>query len=64
MKAGRRVKCDICKKIIKTKKFRSVLIYVTSYEEKYKNFCMSNVEKDLDICNSCVINLNFKEYKP
>ncbi len=62
MKSGRRVRCDVCKKIIKTKKFRSVLIYVTSHKEKYVNLGMSDSEKDLDVCNSCIVNLNFRKF--
>lgn len=57
MKKGKNVQCDVCLKIIKTKKFRSVLVYV-----KYEHSLMSGPEKELDVCNSCIEHLNFRKY--
>ena len=51
------VRCDVCCKIIKTREFRSVLIYV-----KYKGSPVSGPEKELDVCKSCIEHLNFRKY--
>lgn len=63
MKAGKKVRCDVCEKIIRTKKFRQILIYITNYEKAYIDGHLDNCEKELDVCNSCIFNLNFREYK-
>lgn len=56
----RGVKCDVCGKPC-GKKFRAVLIYITTYQEKYRDGEMEDAEKDFDVCNSCADNLNFRE---
>ena len=60
---GKKVRCDVCEKIIKTKKFRHIIIHVANYEDVYVQEAMCASEKVMDVCNSCVLNLNFRPFK-
>jgi len=60
VKHRKQVRCDVCNKIIKTKKFRKLQVFEVSYDDVYVQGCMIGAEKDLDVCNDCVLDLNFR----
>jgi len=54
------VQCDIChKKIKEGEMFRNILVHKVTYKDKYFHEAMSDCEKDLDVCNNCILNMNF-----
>lgn len=59
MKVRNGVRCDVCGKSC-GKEFRAILIHVTNFKERYIHMGMAGVEKELDVCNFCVDNLNFR----
>ena len=60
---GKKVRCDVCQKTIKTKSFRWLMVHKVDYQERYYYESAANCEKDLDICKDCIKNLNFKRYE-
>ena len=59
----KRVKCAVCLKLIKTKKFKVVWVFNTDRVDKFYHESMTDVEKEIVVCNKCISNLNFREYK-
>jgi len=59
----KKVKCNICSKLIKTRNFKVVWVFNTNRVDKFFHNSMLEVEKEIIICNECIINLNFREYK-
>lgn len=59
----REIICDVCLKKIEDKTLRVVLIYKTTLKERLDPDTLSNIEKEFDVCNRCIINLNFRKLK-
>ena len=59
----KKVNCVVCSKLIKSRSFKVVWVFDTDRINKFYHESMSNVEKELIVCNSCIENLNFREYK-
>ena len=59
----KKIRCQVCGKYIKQKHFRVVQIFKANYEDRFIQQALSNCEKDLNVCNKCVLNLNFREFK-
>ena len=61
---GKKVRCDVCEKTIDTEKFRVLMVFEADYEERYHHQSCSECEKDMDVCSDCILNLNFRPWKP
>ena len=61
---NKKVRCDVCNQVIQTKKFNVVLVSKADYEDRYEQESLSDFEKEIDVCNNCILNLNFREVKP
>ena len=54
--------CDVCERLNINKKFRKVLIHIVNNQDVI-NESYSNCEKEMDVCNDCILNLNFRSSK-
>ncbi len=61
---NKKVRCDVCNQVIQTKKFNVVMVSKADYEDRYEQESLSDFEKEIDVCNNCILNLNFREAKP
>ena len=59
---GKKVRCDVCQKTIKTETFHWIVIHKSTYEDRFIQGCAS-ADKDLEVCNDCIKDLNFKRYE-
>ena len=58
---GNIVRCDVCQQIIRSEKFRFVLVHVVSHEDRCIQETAFDCEKELDVCNDCILNMNFRD---
>lgn len=61
LKTEKEVMCDVCVNFGIGKGFKKLIVYNTDYEEAYIQQAMSDCEKEMDVCNDCILNLNFRE---
>lgn len=57
---NKKVKCDVCLKTIRQKKFFHVMIGETNYKDVYYHLSVE-FDKEFDVCNYCILLLNFRE---
>ena len=59
----KKVKCDVCLKLIKAKKFKVIQIWNTDRVDKFFHKFLTNCEKEIIVCDDCIDDLNFREVK-
>ena len=53
------MKCDVCEKTIKEKKFKFILVH-SATKEDMRPGAFSETDREIICCNDCAINLNFR----
>ena len=56
----REVVCDVCRNRIDSERFKVVMVFDADRVDKFFDESLSKMEKELVVCNDCILNLNFR----